>query len=179
VPESEVALRQGNRASEARLLRNQRDLGNAIAPFYGDAAGRRLARLLRQHILIAVDVLAAAKAGRTAALKRAQSRWSANAERIAAFLHGANPSAWPLGEMRGMMAGHLALTTREAVDQLGGRYGASVKAYDAVHDQILDMADMLSQGIARQFPARFSVATRPPPAQLTLAAGGGRLGART
>ena len=145
----------GLSASEVRLLRNQRDLGDAVAAYYGRAAGNQLTRLLREHILIAVDVLAAAKAGRTAALESAQRRWSANGERIAAFLHGANPSAWPLGEMRGMMAAHLGLTAKEATDQLGGHYAASVRAYDAVHAQILEMADMLSEGIVRQFPDRF------------------------
>src|SRR5262245_8661468 len=46
-----------------RLLQNQTDLGNAIKPFYGDAAGNQLTALLHDHILIAADLLTAAKAG--------------------------------------------------------------------------------------------------------------------
>src|SRR5919202_6581287 len=49
--------------AEARLLRNQVDIGNAIKPYYGAAAGKQLTRLLRLHILEAVPVLASAKAG--------------------------------------------------------------------------------------------------------------------
>src|SRR5688572_33317638 len=51
----------------ARLLRNQEDIGNAIAPFYGAAAGQQLTTLLKEHITIAVDLVTAAKAGNTAA----------------------------------------------------------------------------------------------------------------
>lgn len=141
--------------SEARLLRNQADIGNAIAPFYGKAAGTRLTGLLRQHILIAVNVLTAAKAGDTAGLAQAQARWTRNADQIAGFLSSANPTAWPRAEMRGMMRHHLKLTTDEAVARLTGEWSADVRAYDKVHAQILGMADMLSAGIISQFPQRF------------------------
>ena len=78
-------------ASEVRLLRNQTDIGNAIASFYGKAAGKRLTGLLRSHILIAVDVLTAAKAGDTAGVARAQARWARNGAQIADFLLSHTP----------------------------------------------------------------------------------------
>lgn len=142
-------------ATTARLLRNQTDIGNAIGPFYGRAAGRRLTALLRSHILIAVDVLVAAKAGDEVRLGDAQARWTANGNQIADFLWHANPHAWPRAEMRQMMRRHLTLTTAEAVARLHGDWLADVRAYDRVHTQALAMADMLSTGIVRQFPRRF------------------------
>jgi len=143
-------------ATEARLLRNQHDIGAAVAPFYGRAAGRRLTALLRQHILIAVAILGDVKSGDTAALKKDNAAWYANANRISAFLHAANPHQWPLGALRKMMHRHLKLTTNEAVAELTGKFGASVHAYDMVEHEILGMADMLSTGIVAQFPGRFS-----------------------
>jgi hypothetical protein len=142
-------------ATVARLLRNQTDIGNAIKPYYGKAAGNELTRQLRAHILIAADVIAAAKAGDSAKLADAQARWVKNADQIAAVLHSVNPRFWKLGAMKAEMHRHLDLTTQEAVARLQGNWTADVAAYDKVHQHILHMSDMLSQGITKQFPARF------------------------
>jgi hypothetical protein len=142
-------------ATEARLLSNQSDIAAAIRPYYGRAASRQLRDLLREHILGAVALLQAAKAGDSAALTRAHDAWYANGNQIADFLAKANPRNWPRGEMRAMMKTHLDETLKEAVDRLNGRFAADVRDYEAVHRHILAMADMLSDGIVAQFPARF------------------------
>jgi hypothetical protein len=142
-------------ATVQRLLQNQDDIGDAIKPFYGDAAGEQLSALLRDHILIAAEILQAAKAGDTPAMNDAIARWYVNADDIAIFLNAANPENWPLEEMKAMMKEHLDLTLQEAVTYLQGDHVASVNAYDQIHLQALDMADMLSEGIVRQFPKMF------------------------
>jgi hypothetical protein len=142
-------------ATVARLLRNQTDLGNAIKPYYGNAAGAALTAQLRTHILIAADVIAAAKAGDQAKLADAQARWTANADQIAATLHSVNPTYWGLDAMKAEMHRHLKLTTDEAVARLHGDWKADVAAYDKVNAHILRMSDMLTSGIVKQFPSRF------------------------
>jgi hypothetical protein len=143
-------------ATTDRLLQNQVDIGDAVKPFYGKAAGDQLTALLKQHILTAADLLAAAKAGDTAAFDQVKTDWYANARQIAKFLHEANPKNWPLSDLRSMMKTHLDLTLQEASDQLGGNYAASVADYDAVESEILGMADTLSSGIIVQFRGKFS-----------------------
>ena len=141
-------------ATATRLLQNQTDIGDAIKPFYGSAAGNRLTALLHDHITIAVELLQAAKAGDTAAFDAARTRWYANANDIADFLSAANPRFWPRATMRAAMKTHLDQTLAEAVAELGADYPASVADYEAIHLHILDMADLLSSGIMRQFPRR-------------------------
>lgn len=148
----------GLNATLARLLRNQADIGKAVTPFYGASAGRRLTALLREHIAIAVDILKAAKAGDAAATARHEARWNANADRIAAFLSAANPRHWPAAALRSMLRAHLALTLREAVARLQGRWAADARAADAVEHAMLHMADALTAGIVAQFPQRFRAA---------------------
>jgi hypothetical protein len=139
-----------------RLLANQTDIGNAIKPFYGEAAGDALIELLREHILTAGDIIAAAKAGDQQTVDAKAAAWYANGDEIATFLSEANPKHWPLRDMKAHMKSHLDLTLEEAVARLQGRYADDIKAYDKVHKDILEMADMLSGGIIAQFPSHFA-----------------------
>jgi hypothetical protein len=143
-------------ATVARLLRNQTDIGNAVKPFYGAAAGKQLTALLREHILIAADLIGVAQKGDQAGVSAQQARWTKNADEIATFLSKANPRYWKLGEMKTMMHNHLRLTTDEVVARLRQDWPADVKAYDRVEREILQMSTMLSDGLVSQFPARFS-----------------------
>ena len=144
----------GTEQAVNRLLQNQDDIGNAVKPFYGEAGGKELTRLLREHITIAADLLKAAKSGNNSAFDAANKKWFANADEISGFLNKANPN-WKLNDMKKMMNDHLTLTTEEAVARLKKDYVADVKAYDKVHDEILMMADMLTDGIIKQFPGKF------------------------
>jgi hypothetical protein len=139
-----------------RLLRNQSDIGEAIKSFYGDAAGEKLTALLKEHIVTAAEIIAAAKAKDNVKQDAATKRWFTNADEIATFLSGANPRHWPAGELKSMMHEHLGVTTQEVVARLKADWPADVAAYDKVHEQILQMADMLSMGIIDQFPQRFN-----------------------
>jgi hypothetical protein len=152
---SAVADLPDKAAATERLLRNQADIGDAIKPFYGDAAGQKLTALLRDHITVAAELVAAAKAGDKAKSEDAGRRWNANADEIATFLSGANPKAWPADEMKKMMREHLDLTVVEVSARLRGDWAADIAAYESIHTQILHMADMLSAGIISQFPQKF------------------------
>lgn len=142
-------------ATRARLLKNQEDIGNAIKPFYGKAAGDKLTALLKEHIAGAVNLMAAAKSGDQAQITQRSDEWYANGNQVADFLSAANRKAWPRTAMRGMMKGHLDQTLDEAVNQLKGNYAASARDYDEIHQHILKMADALSDGIIKQFPKKF------------------------
>ena len=142
-------------ATTERLLLNQKQIGNAIKPYYGRAAGARLTALLREHILVAADLLGAAKAGDQPGVERESAAWYRNADEIADFLNRANPRNWKRDEMRRMMREHLDLTLAEAVAHLTNHHRADIRSYNQIHRQILRMADMLSDGIAAQFPQHF------------------------
>ncbi len=139
----------------ARLLRNQDDIGNAVKPFYGEGGGNKLSALLRDHILVAADVVAAAKAGDAPGLQKASKRWTANADELAAFLSSANPH-WPRKTLADALQGHLAMTTDAVVAKLNKDTAGAIAAFDKGREHMLGVADVLSAGLVKQFPARFA-----------------------
>ena len=145
---------QGTDQAVSRLMKNQEDIGNAIKSYYGEEAGNKLTSLLKPHITIAAEVIKAARANNKPALDDANKRWVANADEISEFLCKANP-AWKLDDMKKMMHDHLNLTTDEVVARIKKDYDGDIKAYDKVHQEILEMSDMLSMGIVKQFPDKF------------------------
>lgn len=148
---SAVADAADKDAVTERLLKNQRDIGAAIAPFYGQEAGDKLAALLKEHILLAAEVVAAAKANDSSKLKDADAKWHENARDMANFLSSANPN-WSAAMLLNMFNDHLKLTTDEAVARIQGEWAKDIAAFDAIFVQAMKMADDLSEGIIKQFP---------------------------
>ena len=123
-------------------------------PYYGQAAGNGLTALLKQHILIAVDLIAAAKAGQQEKFQEHDQRWTQNALDIAAFLAKANPN-WPAQDVADLLHLHLVLTKNEAVARLTEKWEEDIAAFDDIFTEIMTISDTLSEGIIKQFPNRF------------------------
>jgi hypothetical protein len=138
-----------------RLLKNQEDIGAAVVPFYGADAGHALTDLLKQHIMIAVELIAAAKAGDTSRFEEQDSLWTKNAEQIADLLSGANPN-WVKDDVVDILGIHLKLTKDEAVARMEGKWEADIEAFDQILTEILTLSDVLADGIVKQFPDRFA-----------------------
>lgn len=141
-------------AAAGRLLANQEHIGGAITPYYGTAAATTLTGLLRQHILIAVDLVEAAKAGDTETFAIADAKWTGNAEEIADLLSGANPN-WAKRDVVDLLGLHLSLTKQQVVARLEQNWEADVEAFDQIFTEILTVADVLAEGITKQFPEQF------------------------
>jgi hypothetical protein len=134
----------------ARLLRNPVDFEYALQPFYGEKIASKFRDLLTEHLTIAADIVKASKAGNTQAAAEAERKWYANADAIAVLLGSINPY-WSQEEWRRMLYQHLALVKAEAVDMLIGQYQADVVVYDQIEAQSLGMADVMAEGIIKQF----------------------------
>ena len=137
-----------------RLLRNPKDFEAALRQYYGGNVAAKFAELFTSHLTIAAELVQAAKAGDSAAATDAEKRWYANADQIAAFLGSINPY-WSAQEWQKMLYDHLAMTKDEAVDILTQKYADSINMFENIERQALDMADMMTQGIVKQFPQYF------------------------
>jgi hypothetical protein len=141
-------------AVAGRLLANQEHIGSAIVPFYGEQAGQALTGLLKQHIMVAVELIEAAKTGDQEKFADADQRWDQNARDIASFLSSANPN-WPERDVVDLLSQHLKLTKDETTARLAQRWEDDIEAFDQIYTEILTVSDVLSAGIVKQFPDRF------------------------
>lgn len=133
-----------------RLLRNPVDFANELQPFYGTQIAIRFEKLFTEHLLIAAQLVTAAKAGDTAEVNMLRKRWYANAEEIARFLGEINPF-WSVCVWRDLLFDHLQMTENEAVFMLNGQYEKSIEEFDAIQAEALEMADVMTRGIIQQF----------------------------
>lgn len=137
-----------------RLLRNPKDFEELLKLLYGDSAAFTFADLFTNHLVIAAELVKAAKAGDSNAAADAEKRWYANADEIADFLASINPY-WSREDWKTMLYKHLAMTKDEAVNMLTGKYSESITGFDQIEEQALVMADMMTSGIVNQFPDVF------------------------
>jgi hypothetical protein len=133
-----------------RLLQNPKDFEQALKPFYGNELASKFSDLLTSHLTIAAQLVEAAKSGDNMLASDIEKQWYANADEIAAFLGSINPY-WSQVDWKMMLHKHLELVKAEAVDMLTKDFEASIKVYDEIERQALEMADVMSRGIIRQF----------------------------
>ncbi|MCE5222112.1 MAG: glycosyltransferase [Clostridium sp.] len=138
-----------------RLLKNQDDIGASIKPYYGEEAGNKLSKLLREHIVIAGQVVDSAKSNNKSDLDKYNKSWYKNADDIADFLSSAN-SNWVNSELKDMLHKHLEFVTAQVVARLNKNWKADIEAYDKGEEHMIKFADVLSDGIVKQFPQKFS-----------------------
>lgn len=151
---SDIAGLEDKSAVLERLLRNQDDIGNSIKPYYGEEAGNKLAALLREHIELAGKVVDTAISGDKANFEKYNKLWYQNADQIAAFLSAANPF-YSDKVIKDMLYEHLKLVTAQAVARLGKDWKADIDAYDKNEAHMIMFADILVDGIIKQFPNKF------------------------
>ena len=132
-----------------RLLRNPADFGNALEPFYGQGA-REFEKLLREHLLIAAQLVEDAKKGDTAAAEKTRAEWYQNADQISALLASLNPY-WSYNEWKNLYNTHLRMVEDEAINRISGQYANEITVFDNLENQAREMADVMSRGIINQY----------------------------
>ncbi|MGI5849744.1 MAG: acetylglutamate kinase [Christensenellales bacterium] len=133
-----------------RLLRNPVDFANLLRPLYGNQSAMRFEDLFKNHLLIAAQLVNAAKNGNERAVTEQRNKWYENADDIADFLSSINPY-WSRRQWQALLYDHLKMTEDESLQILSGQYDASIRQYDLIENEALKMADVMAQGIIDQF----------------------------
>jgi len=138
-----------------KLVKNQEKIGGLITPYYGGFAGNDLANLLREHIVIAVEMIRAVKAKDDRALQAAMEKGRSNADQLANLLSRAKNPFWDKNHLKEMFYKHLEYINMQVNYRIQKEWGLEIDAYDDGLAHVLQLADILADGIVHQFPDKF------------------------
>lgn len=141
-------------ATQARLLRNPKDIADVFRIYYGNIVANKIQQLLTEHLTIGKDLIVALKNKNQELAIDLNTKWYKNADEMAEAFSSINPF-YEKEEVRKMLYEHLRLTTNEVNSRLEGNYVEDINAYDLVQKEILQMAQFFVNGIVKQFPDLF------------------------
>ena len=137
------------------VVANATSIADAVAGFYGPAAGKEMLRLLGGHwggVKALTD--AQAKADQ-AGVQKAMDGLIANAADIAKFLSGANPNL-PEDAVRGLLVGHGGHHAAQVQQIMAGDITGEATTWQAMQAHMVVISDALAGAIAKQFPDKAS-----------------------
>ena len=141
--------------SAARWLRTADDLGAAFGEFYARAPARRIAKLLKQHVTVAIDLIEAARLGDKLRFMDIDDVWANNGHDFVDELCVRNNS-WDREELRALWDLMRELTTINTVARLELNFDKDVETFDELLTIALRFADLMVDGLVRQFADRFA-----------------------
>ena len=141
-------------ATQARLLRNPKDIADVFRRYCGIVVANKIQQLLTEHLEIGKDLIVALKNKNQEEATRLNTKWYQNADEMAEAFSSINPF-YPKDEIRRMLYEHLRLTTSEVDNRLKGNYAEDIRSYDMVQKEILRMSQFFVNGIVKQFPNLF------------------------
>jgi hypothetical protein len=152
-----LAVKAGDAAAEKKstdaVVANAKKIADAVGSFYGDAAGKKTLELLAGHWAGVKALTDAQKKGDAAAVTKAMSDLSTNADAIAKFFSGANPNL-PESAVKGLFVTHAAHHQMLTGEIMKGDTANAAKTWSTMQAHMNTIADALSDGIAKQFPQK-------------------------
>jgi hypothetical protein len=140
----------------ARLLKNQDEIAETLRAYCGDEVADQMNKLLRDHVMLAADMLGAAKGTDAAKTEKAKTAWYGNGDEMSRYMASAN-SFWQQADLQRKVKAHLDAVWDEAAARMAGRWADDFAAYDRAVQGSMDIADVMGQGIVELYPDMFAV----------------------
>lgn len=119
----------------ARLLKNQEDIGNFLRPKYGQQVADATTNLLKQHILLASDIVTDVKNNDTAKLAADQAKWEQNGRDIVQHMCSVASPQKPncVQELNQHFMHHLMLLSQQLTAYTQGNYSQGLQYLKQSH----------------------------------------------
>lgn len=125
-----------------RLLKNQEDIGIFISPYYSTEQVSTYVDLLKQHIIIATDVIKG--------VEGSEKQWRMNGRDIVNYMNRMNKMFWPISIIGPMWSRHLNLTIAQVNARNNAMWDNDIEVYDENHNHMSEFSDLFSTGIIYQ-----------------------------
>lgn len=132
-----------------RLMQNAEDLAAVYDNFYSGAIINQLTRLLMEHARLAGEIMVSMR-DNTPDTEQLERQWFQNAESIARLLANAN-SEYSYEELLQAFTAHLDMVKRQMLAAMNKEYENAIRLFDETLNQLLEMADYLTDGLLKQF----------------------------
>lgn len=154
-----MAMHEGDQAraeaAAGAVVANAGQISDAVAGFYGDAAGEQMLALLGGHWGAVKAMTDAGARQDKSASDAGMADLTANAGEIARFLAAANPNL-PEDAVRGMLLAHGAHHAQQITQVMAGDTAGEARTWTAMQAHMDSVADALAAAIAKQFPDKAS-----------------------
>ncbi len=137
-------------AVEARTMRTPEDIAETFAGFYPKSQMEQLNRLLSEHTELTGQMMAAMKSKDMQRLDQLERLWYQNAEKMAALLSSMNKE-YSYEQLIKSLGMHLDMLKRQMAASLEGNYDEEIRIFDESENQLMELADYLTEGLLQQF----------------------------
>lgn len=141
------------KVAEDQVVQNAKNIGDAIAGFYGREAGDKLFKLLAGHYSAVKDYMNASFKGDKKAEAVASDKATKNADEIASFLSSANPYL-PKDTLFSLLTAHYGHHVIQINSLVTKDFAAEAQNWDAMLKHINGIADALADALTKQFPEK-------------------------
>lgn len=154
-----MAVKAKDKAGAAQaadgVVANATAIADAVAGFYGPAAGKEMLRLLGGHWAGVKALTDAQLGGDKAGVQKAMDALTGNGGEIARFLAGANPNL-PEDAVLGLLVAHVGHHAAQVKQVATGDTAGEAATWTAMQAHMDVLADALAGAIAKQFPDKAS-----------------------
>lgn len=137
-----------------RLMENQEDMGRLFTRFYGKQKGDEFCILIGSNTALTISIIRNKSKNNSADFEAAKSRMTYNMNKIIDFLISVNPN-WNKEELSYLIQLQSKLFEIQIQNRLNANHAADVENFDQMISETYRLADVLSEGIMKQFPERF------------------------
>lgn len=154
VLETKYGDKAAAKVAEGQVVQNAKEIAESMGPYYGKDGSDKLFKLLAGHYGAVKDYMNATFSGKKGAQKTAVAKLKKNAEELATFLSSANPH-WPKDTLLSALIAHGEhhIGQIDAVSQKD--FASEAKMWEPMKEHIYAIADLLADGIVKQFPEKF------------------------